>query len=286
MSEHESTEDGGTPEPGPDPHGGGAASVDANLSDLRARLDELQQSVEMLGAQGAWTPDPFGSTDPYAPPPYESPVPYEPAAPYQPPPQPPAYPGPPAYAEPSAYAHPERPIPTPYEPSPFEPPSYEPPVPEPYRPPPARGPHPGYAAPPPPPPVEPPLTYPAPPAATNGHGTAGVDPAEISARSASVATVEAGPFADLIELRHFEDDLAALDAVRDVRVRRFGHGHAAIEVAMTGPYTLARELYQLNRPMQVSDGPEGQVLIELAPLPEREPVEPSPPPESREGGAG
>ncbi len=77
------------------------------------------------------------------------------------------------------------------------------------------------------------------PAATNGHTTHSVDPAEISALSSTVALVDAGPFADLIELRHFEDELAALTAVRDVRVRRFGQGRATIEVGMTGPYDLA-----------------------------------------------
>lgn len=258
MSEHGG---GGeeTPEGGTEDTGEKRSIVNANLSDLRARLEELQDSVQQLGASGGdWSVE----DETYAPPP--------------PPPAP--WPSPPA---------------TSYEPSPFEPPSYEPP-------PAAPEPHPGYGyeyAPPPPPPPpwragpEPePLTYPAPPAATNGHTTESVDPAEISARSATVAIVDAGPFADLIDLRHFEDDLAALPAVRDVRVRRFGQSRANIEVGMTAPYALSRELHRLDRPMEIADGPEGEVLIELAPLADREPdpdgeLEPDPDPDHREGEA-
>jgi hypothetical protein len=106
------------------------------------------------------------------------------------------------------------------------------------------------------------------PAATNGHSNgaseAPVDPAEISARSNTVALVDAGPFADLIELRHFEEDLARLGAVSEVRVRRFGQRRATIEVGMTGSYDLARELPAIPRPMRVEVAPEGEVVVELA----------------------
>jgi hypothetical protein len=106
------------------------------------------------------------------------------------------------------------------------------------------------------------------PAATNGHSEAAaeapVDPAEISARSTTVALVDAGPFADLIELRHFEEDLARLGAVSEVRVRRFGQRRATIEVGMTGSHDLARELPAIPRPMRVEVAPEGDVIVELA----------------------
>ena len=75
--------------------------------------------------------------------------------------------------------------------------------------------------------------------------------------------MDAGPFADLIELRHFEEDLASLAAVRDVRVRRFGQGRATIEVGMTGTYDLSRELPGIGRGMQVVRGPDGEVVVEL-----------------------
>ena len=135
----------------------------------------------------------------------------------------------------------------------------------PYEQPPAYGtqpPAPGWEAP------EPEPAAPAPPVATNGHTE---DTTEVSARSTTVALVDAGPFDDLIQLRHFEDDLASLTAVRDVRVRRFGHGRASIEVGMTGPYALSRELYRLDRQMSVSDGDAGDLVIDLAPRPEHEP---------------
>lgn len=116
------------------------------------------------------------------------------------------------------------------------------------------------------PPVHPPVPAAAapPPAATNGHGD---EQAGISDPEASVAMVDAGPFADLIELRHFEDDLTSLTAVRDVRVRRFGQGRAMIEVGMAGPYELSRELPRLGLPMDVATVGEGELVIEFAPVP-------------------
>jgi len=172
-----------------------------NLTELRARLDELQETVRQLGSEDQ-----------------------------------------PAPRVESAPAH------RPYEPPPAAP---EPEAGEP------------------PPGEDDALTYPA-PAATNGHGTATVDPVEISALSSTVAIVDAGPFADLIELRHFEDDLASLPAVRDVRVRRFGQGRATIEVGMTGAHELGRELPRLDRAMEIANGPEGQFMIELEPPPAAE----------------
>ena len=104
---------------------------------------------------------------------------------------------------------------------------------------------------------------PAPPAATNGHTD---EEPGISGPEASVAMVDAGPFADLIELRHFEDDLSSLTAVHDVRVRRYGQGRAMIEVGMAGPYDLALELPRLGLPMDVAPAGEDQLIIEFAPL--------------------
>ncbi len=77
--------------------------------------------------------------------------------------------------------------------------------------------------------------------------------------------MDAGPFADLVELRHFEDDLVGLAAVEEVRVRRFGRGRAAIEVGMTGPYDLGLELPRLGLPMDLGYGPDGELVVEFAP---------------------
>ena len=85
----------------------------------------------------------------------------------------------------------------------------------------------------------------------------------------TIALLDAGPFADLIELRHFEEALAALPAVNDVRVRRFGHNRARIEVAMAGPHSLPYELSRTARPMTITSGPIGEVIVDLPPVPER-----------------
>lgn len=95
---------------------------------------------------------------------------------------------------------------------------------------------------------------------------------DASGAATTVARVDAGPFADLIELRHFEDDLESLTAVDEVRVRRFGHGRADIEVGMTGPYDLARELPRLGLPMDLTAGTHGELRVEFAPATETETV--------------
>ena len=175
---------------GDDPAGG--------ISELQARLDELQRSVEILGSQGVW----------------------------------------------ASTRGPARPAEPPIGPAPGAPPA-----------PPAQPPH-----------VQPPVPaeeVPA-PAATNGHTD---EEPGISGAEASVAMVDAGPFADLIELRHFEDELSSLIAVHDVRVRRFGQSRAVIEVGMAGPYDLARELPRLGLPMDVEPVGEGELIVEFAPLP-------------------
>lgn len=80
-----------------------------------------------------------------------------------------------------------------------------------------------------------------------------------------VASLDAGPFADLIELRHFEEDLGELGRVRDVRVRRFGHQRASIEVAVSSAPLLENELALLDREMSIGATPDGDVVVELVP---------------------
>lgn len=100
-----------------------------------------------------------------------------------------------------------------------------------------------------------PLTPP-PPATSNGEGA--------SAVSATVAQVDAGPFENLIDLRHFEEQLAQLAVVRDVRVRRYGHGRAEIQLGVSGRYGLATELQQhIDRHLTVAEGADGRITVEL-----------------------
>lgn len=177
----------------------------SSMGDLRARIEQLQRSVEQLSSGSDWSAPP--EPEPPAPAPVQSP-PYVPS-------EPPASPEP--EMAPAAVPPPEVPPPT------------------------------ADAA---------PAATPMPPA-PNGHVSAPAD-----------TVVEAGPFADLIDLHRFEDSLAALEGVADVRVRRFGHRMATIDVAMTGNSELAPELPRLNRPMQLARGAGGELVIELEPHPD------------------
>ena len=107
------------------------------------------------------------------------------------------------------------------------------------------------------------------PAATNGQGDA---EAGAAALAGNVSIVDAGPFADLIELRHFEEAVARLESVRDVHVRRFGHHRAKVEVGMAGPYAIGRELYRLGRPMLVEPGPDGEIVLDFTDVPTESPT--------------
>ncbi len=241
-----------------------------DLNELRSRLAALHGSVEQLGREGE-PPGAASAGDPHAhpaPPPPADPYPHpapppgtDPYAPPEPAPgQPPFQPAP----EPeTAYPPPPPPAPPPYEPYELPPPSapaytYQPPTP-------------------PPVPSEP--AYQPAPAATNGQG-------ETETVAAHVAILDVGPFADLIELRHFEEAVGRLEIVRDVRVRRFGHGRAFVELALDGPYAVGRELYRLGRPMRVEPGPEGEIVVDFTDVLPQEPGAEEPGAADGAGGAG
>jgi hypothetical protein len=78
-----------------------------------------------------------------------------------------------------------------------------------------------------------------------------------------VTLIDAGPFADLIELRHFEEELAAVPGVYDVRVRRFGHGRARIEVGAGSTHELMAEVGRTHGPTEISERPGGEIVIDL-----------------------
>lgn len=77
---------------------------------------------------------------------------------------------------------------------------------------------------------------------------------------AAITRIDVGPFYGLSELRRFEDSLAALPAVRGVRVHRFGHGRATLEIEVDLAYVLAGELHSLPRELRVRNGPAGMVV--------------------------
>lgn len=193
----------------------------------------------------------------------------------EPPPSP--SPSPPAHDPGQGFGYPPAPPERPPAPPPAD--SYPAPPPTPYAP----APSPPYAYPGDEPAYEQP-EVPPPPAATNGHSEETSAPAAVSA---SIATLDAGPFSDLVELRRFEEALAGLGSVRDVRVRRFGHRRARIEVGMAGAYALTNELHRIGLPMSIDQGPGGEVVVQL-PDPEAAPDEagaPSPAAEAQSAGA-
>lgn len=233
------------------------------LDALRRHLDALQRSVEQLGTEGA-------GSGPTAPPPAQAPAPDSPAHRHPSSEDPPQ-----AAVEPRAGdpAHAQPPSPDPHSPGAGYP-AHEPALP------PAPEPGPAYEgsysyAP-------QPSGYPPAPAATNGHREE--DHQAASAVSAGLALLDAGPFADLIDLRHFEEAVTRLETVRDVRVRRYGHRRAQIEVGMAGPYAIARELQRLGRPIQVEQGPDGEVVVEFTDMEVPETGEAPPPGSARVDG--
>ena len=174
---------------------------------------------------------------------------------------------------------------TPYEAGPYAPPeasTYAPPAPppdpyatqpDPYAPPPEPA---GY-------PVREPYPpdggYPAPGYAQEGSDAAG-----------TFSRVDVGPFEDLLAMTAFEEQLSALPSMADVRVRRFGHGRAEIELETVGLVPVAREMLRIAPDAQASIAEDGTLSVQL--YDERwtggagseEPAEEgeSPPPESGE----
>jgi hypothetical protein len=213
-----------------------------DLGALRSRLDALHRSVEALGRPDAGVPAPPPAQEAHGPP---GAYPVPPADQQPPAPPPPFYRTPPDA--------PQAPPPAPA--SPYET-SAAPDYAEPYADP--------YVADP----------YAAPPAATNGGGEV---PADEFVPAANVTILDVGPFADLVELRLFEEAVARLETVRDVHVRRFGHNRAKIEVGMLGPQPVGRELYRLGRPMEVEPGPDGEVIVDFSEIVAEESVAPEQP---------
>ena len=201
------------------------------------RLDALQARVELLGTEGSRPPAP--------PPPPQPPIVSYPEPEYEPPPE--SYP---TYEpEPVAdYGAPEF-GPGPgheQQPRPWSEDAYALGL--------GQSTHAPYHFPPQPPLDYAPTTDPYPQPAQAVLGAAG-----------AVEFLDVGPFSGLVELREFEDAIAAIESVRDVRVRRFGHRRAQLDVWTAGPNALSRELWRLGRPLSFKPGFEGQLIIEFAP---------------------
>jgi hypothetical protein len=97
------------------------------------------------------------------------------------------------------------------------------------------------------------------------------------AASARASVLDVGPFADLVELHRFEQAVAALPAVRDLRVRRFGRGRARIDVVVEGSHSIGRELIRLGTPMRFEPRTAEELIVHLP--------EPDAAPDGRRDGA-
>lgn len=81
--------------------------------------------------------------------------------------------------------------------------------------------------------------------------------------AADVAVVDAGPFADLIALRSFEEALMSLPGVQDLRVRRFSHRRAEIQLRLSGPISAERALMRLGYEVGVQQEAGGVIRVDL-----------------------
>ena len=77
------------------------------------------------------------------------------------------------------------------------------------------------------------------------------------------ARVDVGPFEDLLAMTAFEEQLSALPAMDDVRVRRFGAGRAEIEIVSVPGTPLAREIRRIAPDAETVLQPDGTLSVEL-----------------------
>jgi hypothetical protein len=77
-------------------------------------------------------------------------------------------------------------------------------------------------------------------------------------------TVEAGPFADVVQLNEFEDALAAVPGVADVYIRTFERYYAHFEVSVSEPTALIGELQaQIADELRVVDAGDDDLRLEI-----------------------
>jgi hypothetical protein len=65
---------------------------------------------------------------------------------------------------------------------------------------------------------------------------------QIAGASRRSISVDIGPFADFSQLVRFEDAANAIGATGDISIKRFSGGRAQIDVALSEPVDLLREL--------------------------------------------
>lgn len=85
------------------------------------------------------------------------------------------------------------------------------------------------------------------------------------ARASETAILDAGPFDSLSSLHRYERDLGRLGSVAGARVRRFGHGRAEIELAVSAPADLTGDLLRLGGRLQEEAAGSADLSIDLLP---------------------
>lgn len=92
--------------------------------------------------------------------------------------------------------------------------------------------------------IDPELLPPEPPGEPRISRGPGADPgaAAIEAERELRVSVDVGPFSDFSQLVRFEDAATAIEATREISIRRFSEGRASIEVLLAEPIDLLVEL--------------------------------------------
>lgn len=83
--------------------------------------------------------------------------------------------------------------------------------------------------------------------------------------SRSRVSVDVGPFADFSQLVRFEDAANSIGATGDISIKRFSEGRARIDVALSEPVDLLRELEQrCDLEFEVRSRDEHEIVLDFA----------------------
>lgn len=83
-------------------------------------------------------------------------------------------------------------------------------------------------------------------------------------RDARLVNVDIGPFSDFSQLIRFEDAANAIGATEEISIRRFSEGRANIEVSLSEPIDLLRELEQsCELEFEVRRAERGEIILDV-----------------------
>ena len=79
-------------------------------------------------------------------------------------------------------------------------------------------------------------------------------------------SVDVGPFSDFSQLVSFEDAANAIEATSEISIRRFSEGRASIEISVSEPIDLLRELERhCDLRFEVRSNGSGELILDLRP---------------------